>query len=63
MNTTLILAGLSTWLTRALCRLRGAARLRRELAELSAMGAHELRDLGISHAAVAAATQRTACGA
>jgi uncharacterized protein YjiS (DUF1127 family) len=58
MNTTLILSGLSAWFSRLLCRWREARELRRDLAELATMGAHELADLGISHASVAAAAQR-----
>ena len=60
MNTTLILSGLSAWFSRLLCQWREARRLRRDLVELASMGAHELRDLGISHASMAAA-QRDAC--
>lgn len=65
MNTTMILSGLSSWLARALCRQRDAASLRREQAELSGMGSHELSDLGISHVSVAivAAARRDPCGA
>ena len=36
-------------------------RLQRDLAQLSAMGSHELADLGISHALVAATAQRESC--
>lgn len=61
MNTTLTLTGLSAWFSRLLCQWRAARRLRRDLAELATMGAHELRDLGISHASMAAAAQRVAC--
>jgi uncharacterized protein YjiS (DUF1127 family) len=64
MNTTLILSGLTSWLSRALCRQRDAACLRRERAELTGAGAHEMSDLGISHAsvAIAAAARRDPCG-
>lgn len=40
------------------CRLQHAIRARRELRELAQLSAYELRDLGISHAALAAATPR-----
>lgn len=40
------------------CRLQHAIRARRELRELAQLSAYELRDLGISHAALAASTPR-----
>ena len=58
MNTTLILSALSNWLEGMACRIREARRLRRELDELSRMSAHELSDLGISHASLAATARR-----
>jgi uncharacterized protein YjiS (DUF1127 family) len=62
MNTTLIFSGLSAWFSRLLCRWREARRLQRGLAELAAMSAHELRDIGLSHASVAATARReTSC--
>jgi uncharacterized protein YjiS (DUF1127 family) len=61
MNTTLILSGLTAWFSRVLCQWREARRLQRDLAELSTMGAHELADLGISHASVAATAHRETC--
>jgi uncharacterized protein YjiS (DUF1127 family) len=62
MNTSLILiSGFTQWLEQMACRLREARRMRRELDELSRMGAHELADLGISHAALAAAARREPC--
>lgn len=61
MNTTFILSSLGAWFTRLLCQWREARRLQRDLAQLSAMGSHELADLGISHALVAATAQRESC--
>jgi uncharacterized protein YjiS (DUF1127 family) len=61
MNTTFILDALGAWFTRQLCQWREARRLQRDLAQLSAMGSHELADLGISHALVAATAQRESC--
>ena len=61
MNTTFIFSALSGWFSRQLCQWREARRLQRDLAEIASMGAHELRDLGISHAAVAAAARRESC--
>lgn len=58
MNTTLILSGISAWFYRLQFQWREARRLQRDLDELSTMGAHELADLGISHASVAATAQR-----
>lgn len=40
---------------RLTCRIREARRLRREIGQLSAMSAHELRDIGFTHPAVALA--------
>ena len=40
------------------CRLQHAVRVRRDLRELAQMSAYELRDLGISHAALAASAPR-----
>ena len=40
------------------CRLQHAVRVRRDLRDLSRMSAYELRDLGISHAALAGSTPR-----
>jgi uncharacterized protein YjiS (DUF1127 family) len=61
MTTTLILSTLSDWLQRAACRIREARRIRHELDELSRMSAHELTDLGISHASLAATARRDGC--
>jgi uncharacterized protein YjiS (DUF1127 family) len=61
MNTTFILSSLGAWFTRLLCQWREGRRLQRDLAQLSAMGSHELADLGISHALVAATAQRESC--
>ena len=54
MTITCLLSTLATWWRRLACRMQEARRMRRDLQELSAMDAHELRDLGISHAALAA---------
>lgn len=51
---------LADWWRQFTCRLQEARRVRRDLRELAQMGAHELRDLGLSHAAVAAMTPRGA---
>jgi uncharacterized protein YjiS (DUF1127 family) len=62
MNMSLILfSAFTQWLEQTACRIREARRLRRELDELSRMSAHELTDLGISHASLAAAARRDAC--
>lgn len=49
------------WLARAACYLRDAQQQRRELQALSQMSAYELRDIGISHAALAASAPRPSC--
>jgi uncharacterized protein YjiS (DUF1127 family) len=54
MTLTHLLSAIANGLKRLACRIQEARRLRRDLQELSAMSAHELRDLGISHAALAA---------
>lgn len=61
MNTITLRATFFAWWQRLACRLREARRLRRDLRELAQMSAHELRDLGISHAALAAAAPRRSC--
>ena len=40
---------------RFLCRMREARRLRRDMSRLASMSAHELRDIGFSHPAMALA--------
>jgi uncharacterized protein YjiS (DUF1127 family) len=54
MTLAYLLSAIANGLQRLACRIQEARRLRRDLQELSAMSAHELRDLGISHAAMAA---------
>ncbi len=61
MNTTLILSRFGAWFSRLLCQWREARRLQRGLAELATMSGHELRDIGISHASVAATARRETC--
>lgn len=39
----------ASWIDRLLCRIQAALRLQRERAELAALGAHQLRDVGLSH--------------
>jgi uncharacterized protein YjiS (DUF1127 family) len=53
MNTSF--SSLAAWWQRFICRLNEARRLRRAMNELAQMGAHELRDIGFSHPAVAVA--------
>ena len=53
MNPILLLSGISAWWRRLAGRMHEAARAHRDFQVLSSMSAHELRDLGISHAAVA----------
>jgi uncharacterized protein YjiS (DUF1127 family) len=55
MNPTLLLARLTAWLQRLACRVQESERLRRDRQVLSSMSAQELRDIGISHAALATA--------
>lgn len=40
---------------RFLCRLRESRRVRREIRQLASMSAHELRDIGFTHPAMALA--------
>jgi uncharacterized protein YjiS (DUF1127 family) len=47
-------------LSRWLFELRDERRMRRELAQLSSLGESQLRDLGLSHAAVARALRSNA---
>jgi uncharacterized protein YjiS (DUF1127 family) len=61
MNIPSLLSTFAAWWQRLPCRLHEAQRLRRDLAELRQMDAHELRDLGLSHASVAAATPHQSC--
>jgi uncharacterized protein YjiS (DUF1127 family) len=37
------------WIDRLLCRIQAALRLQRERAELAALGAYPLSDVGLSH--------------
>ena len=55
MNPVLLLARLTAWWQRIACRLQESERLRRDMQLLSSMSAQELRDIGISHAALATA--------
>ena len=62
MTLTYLFSAVANGLQRLACRIQEARRLRRDLQELSVMSAHELRDLGISHAAmVANASWATRC--
>jgi uncharacterized protein YjiS (DUF1127 family) len=61
MNTTLLLSRLAGLWQQLACRLREAARLRRDMQVLSSMSATELRDIGISHGAIAAAGRLSCC--
>jgi uncharacterized protein YjiS (DUF1127 family) len=61
MNPTILLSTFSAWRQRLACRIQEARRLRRDLRELARMSTHELRDLGISHAALAATAPRRSC--
>ena len=61
MNFPLILSTAIAWFDRVACRLREARRIRHELGELGRMGSHELRDLGLSHTAIAATAPRASC--
>lgn len=45
----------AAWWQRLACRIQLRRRMRRELRELARMSAHELRDIGFSHAPVAIA--------
>lgn len=58
MNSTLFLSILTDWWQRLGRRLREARRYRQDQQVLAAMSDHELRDLGISHAEIAAAGRR-----
>jgi uncharacterized protein YjiS (DUF1127 family) len=42
-------ASSAPWIDRLLCRIQAALRLQRERAELAALGAYPLRDIGLSH--------------
>lgn len=62
MNDFPLFAAISASLRRIACRLRDAARLRADLAQIDHLDARTLHDIGISHAAVlAASAQRRAC--
>jgi uncharacterized protein YjiS (DUF1127 family) len=52
---------LSQWFDRLLCRMRVERQLRRARHEISRLSAHELRDIGISHAALAESAARACC--
>ena len=54
MNPILLLSAIERWLERIARRWSEARRLKRDYAELSAMSDIELRDIGISHASMAA---------
>jgi len=54
MNPILLLSALGRWLQRMACRWQEARRMRRDFAELATMSDVELRDIGISHASMAA---------
>ncbi|MEZ0309475.1 MAG: DUF1127 domain-containing protein [Ramlibacter sp.] len=53
MTFTLPFSAIANSWQRLVFRFQEARRMRRDLQELSAMDAHELRDLGISHVALA----------
>lgn len=61
MNLFPFLTLFGAWLQRLACEWRDARRVRREIAELARMSAHELSDLGISHASIAASALREPC--
>jgi uncharacterized protein YjiS (DUF1127 family) len=52
---------LSQWFDRLLCRMRVARQLGRARHEISRLSAYELRDMGISHAALAESAARACC--
>jgi uncharacterized protein YjiS (DUF1127 family) len=52
---------LNQWFERLLCRMRVARQLRRARHEISRLSAYELRDMGISHAALAESAARACC--
>ena len=63
MNTALLLSALAAWWQRFTCRIQEARRYRRDMQVLASMSAHQLRDIGLSHAEVAtAAYHPSRCG-
>ena len=55
MNPIFLLSALAAWWQRITCRMQEARRYRRDMQVLSSMSAHQLRDIGLSHAEVATA--------
>jgi uncharacterized protein YjiS (DUF1127 family) len=55
MNSILLLSRIAAWWQRFTCRLQESRRYRRDLQVLSSMSAHQLHDIGLSHAEVATA--------
>jgi uncharacterized protein YjiS (DUF1127 family) len=56
-----LLQAFARWMRRAACEWRESRRVERDLAELRLMDAHELRDLGITHASMAMARREPCC--
>lgn len=62
MNDFPLFAAIAASLRRLACRLRDAAQRRADLEQIDHLDARELNDIGISHAAVlAASVERRAC--
>jgi len=62
MNDFPLFASIAATLRRIACHLRDAARRRADLEQIGPLGARDLHDIGISHAAVlAASAERRAC--
>jgi uncharacterized protein YjiS (DUF1127 family) len=62
MNDFPLFAAITASLRRIACRLRDAARRRADLEQIGRLDARTLQDIGISHAAVVAASaERRAC--
>jgi uncharacterized protein YjiS (DUF1127 family) len=62
MNDIPLFAAIAASLRRLACRLRDAAQRRADLDQIARLGARDLHDIGISHAAVlAASAERRAC--
>ena len=57
MNPIFLLFALVRWLQRMACRWSESRRIERDMRELATMSEHELRDIGISHASMAAAAR------
>jgi uncharacterized protein YjiS (DUF1127 family) len=62
MNDLPLFTAIAASLRRIACHLRDAARRRADLAQIAQLDASTLHDIGISHAAVlAASAERRAC--